>query len=227
MRGIVAVTMPRKSGVTRRTDPASAHSLNEAGQPGRKGASPDELRAELAAIIDWLAVDEPAHLRYLPRAGLTFCNIYSHDYCHLAGVYLPRVWWSAKALIALSGGKAVGPLIGDTIEEVRANDLFRWLRDFGPMFGWRQTGTLGKLQQAANQGAVGIIVARRKEDGRSGHIVVVVPETASKAARRDAAGEVVTPLQSQAGSKNFRYGTGRTDWWRGEEFAESAFWIHA
>jgi hypothetical protein len=32
----------------------------------------------------------------------------------------------------------------------KGNDLFRWLRDFGPRFGWRQTGTLTKLQEAAS-----------------------------------------------------------------------------
>src|SRR5262249_5911588 len=103
----------------------------------------------------------------------------------------------------------------------------RWLRDFGARFGWRQTGTLTKLQQAANQGAIGIIVARRKEDGRSGHIVAVVPETAEKRAKRDASGEVVAPLQSQAGARNFRYTTGGLNWWKGGQFAESAFWLHA
>ena len=226
--GVVAVTMPRRAGtVTRRTEPANAHSLNEARQPLRRGGSADELRAELARIIDWLAVDAPAHTRYQPRAGLTFCNIYSHDYCHLAGVYLPRVWWTTPAIVALSQGRSVEPLIGNTIVEMRANDLFRWLRDFGPMFGWRQTGTLTKLQQAANQGAVGLIVARRKQDGRSGHIVAVVPETDTERAKRDAAGDVVAPLQSQAGTSNFRHGTGRRDWWRSEQFAESAFWLHA
>src|SRR5690606_1288977 len=116
------------------------------------------------------AVDTPAHRRYQPRAGLTFCNIYGHDYCHLAGTYLPRVWWTASAVVAQSAGVKVEPLIGNTLFEVRANDLFRWLRDFGPAFGWRQTGTLTKLQQAANEGGIGLIVARRKEDGRSGHI---------------------------------------------------------
>jgi hypothetical protein len=226
--GITAVTMPRRPGSkTRRTDLANAHSLNEAGQPARQGTSADELRAELAAIIDWLAVDEPAHLRYQPRQGLTFCNLYCHDYCHLAGVYLPRVWWSEAALLRLSRGEVLPPLIGDTIREMRANDLFRWLADFGPAFGWRRTGTLTKLQMAANQGAVGLIVARRKEDGRSGHVVAVVPETDTERARRDAAtGEVVAPLQSQAGARNFRHGTGARDWWRGEQFAESAFWLH-
>ena len=173
-------TMPRKAGTGHASAPrlAGAHSLNENGQPGRKGTTPDELRAELAAIVDWLAVDKAAHLRYQPRDGLTFCNIYAHDYCHLAGVYLPRVWWTARRdRAARAGRRRSQPLIGNTIYEMRANDLFRWLRDFGPRFGWRQTGTLTKLQEEANQGAIGLIVARRKEDGRSGHIVVVVPET--------------------------------------------------
>ncbi|HEY0823341.1 MAG TPA: hypothetical protein VGD76_06085 [Ramlibacter sp.] len=226
--GIVGVSMPRKAGtVTRRRDRASAHSLNEPNQPTRVGRSAAELRTELAEIIDWLAVDDPRHLRYQPGGGLTFCNIYSHDYCHLAGVYLPRVWWTAQAQLKLARGEPVPPLIGATIVEVRANDLFRWLRDFGPQFGWRQTGTLTKLQTEVNQGAIGLVVARRKEDGRSGHIVAVVPETDEATARRNAAGEVIAPLQSQAGVSNFRYGTGKLNWWNGEQFAESAFWLHA
>lgn len=227
-QGIVAAYAPSKPGrITKRVEEANALSLNEGRQPGRSGGDVDSLRAELAAIIDWLAVDKPEHLRYQPRSGLTFCNIYAHDYCHLAGVYLPRVWWSGAALVDLARGKTVEPLIGNTINEMRANDLFHWLRDFGPSFGWRQTGTLTKLQQAANQGAVGLIIARRKENGRAGHVVAVVPETPESSARRSALGEVSSPLQSQAGSSNFRYGTGKPQWWLGAEFAESAFWIHA
>lgn len=226
--GIVAVTMPRRPGtVTRRRDPAGAHSLNEPRQPTRSGTSAEMLRAESAAIVEWLAVDDERHQRYQPRGGSTFCNIYAHDYCHLAGVYLPRVWWAQDALLRLQRGEPVAPLIGNTINEVRANDLFRWLAAFGLSFGWRRTGTLSKLQTEVNQGAVGLIVARRKEDGRSGHIVVVVPETAGLSAKRNAAGDVTAPLQSQAGASNFRYGKGRSEWWLGQEFAESAFWLHA
>jgi hypothetical protein len=226
--GIVAVFMPRREGtVAKRTALADAHSLNEPRQPTRSATTADGLRAELAAIIDWLAVDNAAHLRYKPRNGLTFCNIYTHDYCHLAGVYLPRVWWTPGAIERLAQGQSVEPLSGHTIDEQRANDLFRWLRDFGLRFGWRQTGTLTKLQTEVNQGAIGLIVARRKEDGRSGHIVMVVPETDDQRARRNAAGEVIAPLQSQAGVTNFRYGTGRLNWWMDDQFAENAFWLHA
>jgi hypothetical protein len=226
--GIVAVYMPRKQDdVTRRAKIANAHSLNEPNQPGRAGATADELRAELAAIIDWLAVDKAAHLRYQRRETQTFCNVYAHDYCHLAGVYLPRVWWTPAAIELLAQEKSVQPLYDNTIEEVRANALFRWLRDFGLRFGWRPTGTLSKLQLEVNQGAIGLIVARREQEGRSGHLAVVVPETGAHRARRDAAGEVIAPLQSQAGINNFRYGTGKPNWWKDSQFAEHAFWLHA
>ena len=105
--------------------------------------------------------------------------------------------------------------------------LCSWLSDFGPRFGWRQTGELTKLQQEVNEGAIGLIVARRKEEGRPGHMVMVVPEPNEHKARRNASGEVIAPLQSQAGVRNFRFGTGKADWWKDAKFAESAFWIHS
>jgi hypothetical protein len=226
--GVVAVFAPRRAGsVTTRRAPATAHSLNEPGQPGRTGTTPEALRVEIDAIIDFLDVERPAHARYRPAGGRTFCNIYAHDFCHLAGVYLPRVWWTPGAIERLGRGEDVEPRLGATIDEQRANDLFRWLRDFGTRFGWRRTGTLTKLQTEANIGAVGLIVARRVEDGRPGHITVVVPETGDHRAKRDAAGDVVAPLQSQAGVRNFSRDTGPLNWWKKETFADSAFWIHA
>jgi hypothetical protein len=226
--GVVAVFAPRRPGVvTRRTAPATAHSLNEPDQPDRVGTTPEALRAESAEIIDYLAVDKASHTRYRPGNGRTFCNIYAHDYCHLAGAYLPRVWWTPDAIERLARGQPVEARLGSTIDEQRANDLFRWLRAFGPRFGWRQTSTLTKLQTEANVGAVALIVARRTDDGKSGHITIVVPETADEQARRDGSGEVIAPLQSQAGAANFRRGTGTPNWWKKEQFADSAFWIHA
>lgn len=222
-----AVNLPLRAGtVIRRTEPANAGSLNEGGQPNRNATTPERLREQIAEIIEWLSVDDPAHKRYQPRDDLTFCNIYAHDFCHLAGAYLPRVWWSPASIAKLAAGSQVEPRYGATIDELRANDLFRWLRDFGLQFGWRQTGTLTKLQLAANSGGIGLIVARRKEDGRSGHIVMVVPETEEQRASWNDAGEVTAPLQSQAGAKNFRYGTGVTNWWQDSRFAEFSFWIH-
>lgn len=226
--GVVAVHAPRKSAsITKRTAPAGALPLNEANQPSRIGTTPQELRSELATIIDYLAVDKVAHVRYQPRNGATFCNIYAHDFCHLAGLYLPRVWWTPDAVERLTRGEVVEPRLGGSIDEQRANDLFRWLRAFGPRFGWRQAGSLTELQTEANLGAVGVIVARRKIEGKSGHITIVVPETDEHRAKRDAAGTVTAPLQSQAGARNFRYATSSPNWWNGEQFADSAFWIHA
>lgn len=212
---------------TRRVDLAGARSLNEAGQPQRKGGSPAELRAELATIIEWLSVDRKAHRRYLSREGLTFCNIYAHDYCHLAGVYLPRVWWTGNSIEAIAQGKAVDAKLENTVREMRANALFDWLQDFGPRFGWRQTGTLTKLQNEVNQGAIGLIVAKRVDTEKPGHIVAVVPETPAFSATRNATGDVTKPLQSQAGVQNFRYSTGTLEWWKNPKFADFAFWIHA
>jgi hypothetical protein len=227
--GIVAVYMPRKAGkVTRRTEPAGPWSLNEPGQPTRDAETAAGRCAQLATIIDWLAVDRPAHQRYQPTGGgTTFCNIYAHDYCFLAGVYLPRVWWTPSAIEQLARNETVEPLYEQTIDEQRSNDLFRWLGDFGPRFGWRSTGTLTKLQEAANLGGVGIIIARRKIDGKSGHIVAVVPETDEYRAQRNSDCSVIGPVQSQAGVTNFRYRSTTNQWWKGDQFADSALWIHA
>jgi hypothetical protein len=227
--GIMAVYMPRKPGIiTRRIDPAGPYSLNESGQPQRNAETAAERCAQLGVIIDWLGVDKAANKRYQPTGGgTTFCNIYAHDYCFLANVYLPRVWWTPAAIEKLAKGEKVELLYEKTIDEQRANDLFRWLRDFGVRFGWRQTGTLTKLQEAANLGGIGIIVARRTIDGKSGHIVAVVPETNEQKAKRDSNGLVTSPLQSQAGVTNFRYRAAPVQWWTGSQFADSAFWIHA
>ena len=56
---------------------------------------------------------------------------------------------------------------------------------------------------------------------------MIIPETGDAKAKRAENGDVVAPLQSQAGATNFRRGTGKLGWWKGAQFAESAFWLHA
>lgn len=223
------VHLKRKAGaVTRRTNlpnEGGAYPLSEANMPKRGNGSAATRRAEIAAIIAWLDSENAAHLRYKP-AGPTYCNLYAHDFCTLAGAYLPRVWWTSRAIERLRAGEKVEPAYLDTVDEMRANALFRWLTDYGSDYGWRQTGTLTKLQDVANAGGLGIICGRNTVEGRSGHIVMVVPETDTQKAKRSPAGEVTSPLQSQAGRVNFRYGTSRPNWWLGPEFAASGFWVH-
>ena len=200
-----------------------AYSLNDPAQPGRTGLSNADKAQDLARIIAYLRVDTAR--RYRRTASATFCNLYAHDYCHLAGAYLPRVWWRAKALTQLVQGQLIAARYGTTVVEYNVNALFNWLEEFGPDFGWRRTVSLDEVQQAANLGQVGIIAAQRTHLNAPGHIVAVVPETeAHRATRRS--GQVSTPLQSQAGSTNFRYG-GRGQWWLGSQFRRFGFWVHA
>ncbi|WP_118973589.1 SH3 domain-containing protein [Taibaiella koreensis] len=217
----------RPGTITRRTDPANARSLNETGQPQRNAkGTPSELTAALLQIIDWLDVTNPKYKRYQPADGKTFCNIYAHDYCYLAGVYFPRVWWTPGTVARLSAGGQATPVYGDTVLEMQANALLVWLKDFGPGFGWQRTATLNELQHAANLGAVALIIGRRIADKGPGHVVIIAPETDVKA-KRDVSGIVTLPVQSQAGASNIKLGNGTAWWLNSNKFAEYAFWVHA
>ena len=110
--------------------------------------------------IGSLSINLRTNVTNRPAAAPLSVTSTRHDYCFLANVYLPRVWWMPGAIEQLAKGEKIEPLYERTIDEQRANDLFRWLGDFGPRFGWRQTGTPTKLQEVANLGGIGIIVAR-------------------------------------------------------------------
>jgi hypothetical protein len=220
---IAAVHLTNTQQTTRSGTGRRAYPLNEARQPGRTGATPASRAASLARIISWLDVEHSA--RYARGGGNTFCNIYAYDYCYLAGVYLPRVWWTRSAIERLSSGATVAPRYGETVEELNANSLYNWLSSSGQNFGWRRVFDLTQLQDAANAGEVCLINAQRRELNRSGHIVAVVPETAQhQAARRG--DSVSIPLQSQAGAENFRYGGTNRIWWTGAQFRAFGFWVH-
>jgi hypothetical protein len=209
------VHLTPKSAIRRSQSSGRAYPLNEDGQPRRSEVS----ATSLTRIVDWLAVETSA--RYLPGGGATFCNIYAYDYCSLAGVFLPRVWWMNAALEQLAAGENVQPLYDKTVHELNANSLHDWLGEYGPAFGWRRLATVDEVQNAANAGKAAVICAKRKDLNRSGHIVAVVPETGEHRAVRSA-GLVSTPLQSQAGGTNFRYGTKR--WWTNDKFSAFGFW---
>ncbi len=212
--------------ITRERDGGRAYPLGEAGRPGRSATTPVRRAAQLLAIADYLDSEAPAHRRYQPKSGTTYCNIYACDYCYLAGVYLPRVWWTDRALQRLHGGDEVAVSYGQTVRELNANSLHDWLEEHGTGHGWRREIDLTTLQAAANAGEVCLIVGKRSDLNRSGHIVAVAPEHAGFEARRSAAGEVLRPVESQAGTRNFRYAVGRSAWWLNARFQSFAFWRH-
>lgn len=213
----VHMPVDRWSGA-RDTAARRAYPLNEPGQPTRQGVEDATRSRELSAIVEWLDVERS--VRYHPGAS-TYCNIYAYDYCFLAGIYLPRVWWTAPALQELAAGRPVVPVYDTTLREMSANSLHDWLADWGPRFGWRRTLSLTELQDQANRGRVALICARNRNRNRSGHICAVVPETATQIAVRSGA-EVTGPLQSQAGRTNHRYRT--FVWWATATFDGVGFW---
>jgi hypothetical protein len=202
-----------------------AHPIGEPGRPTRNPSAPAATRVQqLTAIGDWLAVGSSA--RWRPREGKTFCNVYAADLCYLAAAYLPRVWWTNESLLRIAQGVVPPVLAESTVREMRADDLFAWLVDMGPRFGWRRVFDATALQGAANRGGVGLVCADRDVPGQPGHITVVVPENGPHRATRDADGHVLQPLQTQAGARNLRYGSAGPNWWLGSEFRDRGFFVH-
>lgn len=216
-----------RADITRRRDGGRAYPLGEAGRPARVGGDAASLAASVSAIVDYLDVANPAHLRYRPAGGTTYCNIYATDVAYLCGVYLPRVWWTDRALLQLREGAEVAVEYGRTVRELNANSLYDWLEDHGPAFGWKREVELTALQAAANAGQVCVIVARRVDLNRPGHITVVVPETSTATAVRNVQHEVLRPLESQAGTRNVLRAAAASPWWLNSRFQAHAFWRHS
>lgn len=195
-----------------------ANPLNGSGRSFRKTRDPRELRA-IAAFLD---VERSA--RYQPANGQTFCNIYAYDFCYLAGVYLPRVWWNGTAIAEMKQRTVVAKY-GVTIGELNANALHMWLQNFGFEFGWKPAAHTTVLQQQANDGAVCVITALRADRSRSGHIAAVLPEGPETAIATSGRCEV--PVQSQAGVRNFCASTKPGRWWESVQFSAHGLWVNA
>ncbi len=184
-------------------------------------------------ILEFLRVEISA--RYAKIGGTTYCNVFAHDYCHLRGVYLPRVWWGVDVLARVKMGKLPAPtdaLYGKTVFELNANSLCTWLANYGRFFGWEYLGAeeQDQAQAAVNAGAVGVICAQRKELSKPGHISCIVPEVMlpeQRAYRKE--GKVIAPLQAQAGAVNFTYGhnlNGGIPWQHASVFRSWGIWIN-
>jgi hypothetical protein len=212
-----------KATETRAAKGTRAYSIGETAKPGRPSTHALGNAAGILHIIDWLDVGNSAHLRWQGAGGKTFCNVYVYDVCDTAGVYIPRVWWNSKAISDLEAGKTVAAKYGSTVLEMRANYIFNWLVDYGADFGWTRVFDADTLQSDVNSGRVGIICAQRNDMEKPGHIQIIAPEHAGRAAKR-IGGKVTQPLQSNAGATNFTYGFLGSNWWQASSFKQFGFW---
>ena len=209
------------------------------------------FRCNQYAIVETLNVTASA--RYQPGEGKTFCNIYAYDVVTAMGGYLPRVWWTDAAWTKIQGGaeivtleelrrmkkekedvsNVVAPEYGVTVGEQNANALTKWMHKTGAEFGWSAAADMEGAQTAANTGSIVILLAANKVASKSGHVSVVLAESNDHQAGRDeTTNQVVVPLQSQAGSKNFKYsaeagapGSTGKKWWEDSKHKDGAAWI--
>ena len=59
-----------RADITRRVDGGRAYPLGEPGRPARSGRSAERLAQSVAAIVDYLDVANPAHLREVAGFGV-------------------------------------------------------------------------------------------------------------------------------------------------------------
>ena len=172
-------------------------------------------------------LDVENSLRYQKTVEDTYCNVYSYDYCYFSKVYLPTVWWTDKSLEKMAQGQEVEAVFEQTVDRIYSSAITDWFSEWGPNFGWQKMFTADEIQNKVNEnGGIGIICAKRREKGLSGHIVPVVPETDLHKAYREN-GVVIYPLQSQAGKLNYNYFSEvRKDWWNDELYSDFVFYYH-
>lgn len=204
---------------------AKAHPISDSGVPFRDLTNAETKRESIRQLIDKLDVKHS--LRYQRTVEDTYCNVYSYDFCYFAQVYLPTVWWTKESIEKILDGQDVEPVFEETVDRIYSSAIHDWLLKWGASFGWKRMTDLDEIQRKVNEeGGVGIICAKRKIVGLSGHIVPIVPETAAKKAYREN-GVVIYPLQSQAGKLNYNYfAKARKDWWNHERYSSHVFFYH-
>ncbi len=201
------------------------HPLYDESIPYRDMSDASTKKESIRQLIEKLDVTNS--LRYQRTIEDTYCNVYSYDFCYFLKVYLPTVWWTDESLEKILNGQAVIPVLEDTVEPIYSSAIHDWFLEWGASFGWKRMTSLDEIQQKVNEeGGIGMICAKRKIKGLSGHIVPIVPETNEKKAYREN-GVVIYPLQSQAGKRNFNYfSKARKDWWNHERYSSHVFYYH-
>ncbi len=193
--------------------------------PFRDLTTPETKRQSITQLIDKLDVEK--NIRYQKTPEDTYCNVYSYDYCYFSKVYLPTVWWTEESLEKIKQGQEVTAVFEQTVDRIYSSAIHDWFLEWGDSFGWKRMFSVDEMQSKVNEnGGVGIICAKRKIKGLSGHIVPVVPETDLQQAYREN-GTVIYPLQSQAGILNYNYFSEvRKDWWNDELYSSHVFYYH-
>lgn len=201
------------------------HPLSDTDVPYRDMTNAETRRESIRQLIDKLDVKH--NVRYQRTPEDTYCNVYAYDFCYFSNVYLPTVWWTPESLEKVLAGEEVEPVFEETVDRIYSSAIHDWLITWGPSFGWKRMTDLNEIQRKVNtEGGVGIICAKRKTVGLSGHIVPIVPETPLKKAYREN-GVVKYPLQSQAGKLNYNYfSKARKDWWNHERYSSHVFYYH-
>ena len=199
--------------------------LSDATIPYRDLTDIATKKESISRLIAKLDVEN--NLRYQRTVEDTYCNVYSYDYCYFSKVYLPTVWWTAESLEKMAQGQEIEAVFEQTVDRIYSSAITDWFSEWGPNFGWQKMYTADEIQKKVNEnGGIGIICAKRREKGLSGHIVPVVPETDLHKAYREN-GVVVYPLQSQAGKLNYNYFSDvRKDWWNDELYSSFVFYYH-
>ncbi|MEO7975527.1 hypothetical protein [Flavobacterium sp.] len=199
--------------------------LADSSIPYRDQTDISSKKASIARIIDKLDVN--ASIRYQKTIEDTYCNVYSYDYCYFCKVYLPTVWWTNESLEKIMQGEKVEAVFEQTVDRIFSSAIHDWFLEWGASFGWHRMTSVDEIQNKVNaNGGIGIICAKRKIKGLSGHIVPVIPETELYKAYREN-GKVLYPLQSQAGKLNYNYFSEvRKDWWNDELYSSHVFYYH-
>lgn len=199
--------------------------ISDSSIPYRDLTNPTTKKESIGQLINKL--DVTASLRYQKTIEDTYCNVYTYDYCYFSRVYVPTIWWTEDALRKILDGQEIEAIFGETVDHIYSSAIHNWFLKWGASFGWKRMFTVDEIQNNVNaNGGIGIICAKRKKVGFSGHIVPVVPETDVKKAYREN-GIVKYPLQSQAGKSNYHYfSKARKDWWNHERYSSHVFYYH-